>query len=64
MYSGTLGKWKMVQTQSPPTPADINVEEKQGYELAFICTYNETGDPPEFFAYYKYRGGRHPNATR
>lgn len=64
MYGGTLGKWRVETSSSAPTAAMINAVEKEGYELAFICCYDSNSNAPDFFAYYRYRGGRHPNATR
>jgi hypothetical protein len=58
MYSGTIGKWKVVSYGSAPTEADIQAVEKEGYEFVSICARNHE---VQFHAYFRYRGGRHPN---
>lgn len=64
MYSGTIGKWVVTNSSSPPTQADINAQERMGYEFVTVCAYDSNNNPPDFFAYYRYRGGRHPNSNR
>ena len=59
MYSGTLGTWRVETYGGPPSASDINAVEKEGYEFVCVCATVST-----FYAYYRYRGGRHPNTTR
>ena len=59
MYSGTLGNWRVETYGSHPSPSDINAVEKEGYEFVCVCA-----TVSKFYAYYRYRGGRHPNTTR